>query len=1372
MACVEQLEVRTLLSSAQALAIGGTPVAATAGKTLTVTVTALDTSNSPATDYRGTIRLTSSDNNAVLPADYTFTEGDAGIHAFTFTLATPGNQTVSIADVDNGSLSGSTAVAVYAPFTVFTTADSGDGSLRQAILDANASPGVDTIHFDLPSDDAGHVYYRDDGVAGSVSLNSVTATTATDDTAIADIDPDYAHSWWSIRPMTALPQITDPVVIDGYSQSGAVLNTLGIGPNSPGHAQGDGDNAVLRVELDGELIGGSPDGLSIAAGNSTIDGLAINRFQDGLHNGSNSDIVMTSGGNNHVWGNFVGTDVSGTLAPGGLPDFAAVGAPNNVTHVGVFAVDGSGQNVIGTDGDGVNDAAERNVIAAMSAGVELASFNNVVAGNFIGTDRTGARLLGNWFGIALNRGTQGDRIGANLAETDVAGERNVISGNKLGIGPGGSIPSFTNTTIAGNFIGTDVTGTQAIANTLTGIAVAVGSHDVTIGGSDPALGNTIAFNGGPGVWIFDFRAHVDRVRVEDNSLHDNVGLGIDLGGNYPVPGPDGVTLNDSGDGDSGPNNLQNFPDIHDIHIDAAGNLIATYFVDSSTSNATYPLTVDFYKADALGQGQTYLASAAFTAADFAAGFKTVNLGAAASVGNTGVALGDRIVATATDGLGNTSEFSPATTLVAPTAGISGPAVAITGQALAYTLTADDPSLANRTAGFTFSVDWGDGTAGSPDIQTVNPTQNNGGGVPLSHTYTAAGSYSVQVTATNQYGAVSQTATLPVTVGSVDSPNLQDAIAALPVNADSTKSMTVQAADAAALDAVVAAADALPAQSIPLQMVVNLGDASFDDLIVNLPAGVTMTIVGNGSTTVIVGHSPALVVNSGTAVISGVAFTTDTDSPTIRVTGGSLVLRSDTILETSGGSRAALDVSGGAVDLGTAGDPGGNTLIVRGPGEFIHNTSGNAATTVGDSFQIDGTGTAYAVTLGAQFNPVHVSGPLTISGALGVSVASGFQPAFNQTFVIISNDATGAVHGTFAGLTEGAKFAAGGWLFQISYQGGDGNDVTLTAVTQSTTTLLISSTSASTYGDQVTFTATVVPQSSGIPSGTVEFDEVTSTGDFIQQIGTSTVDGNGIATLAYSSFSAGTHYVAAKYISTHPGFLDSALSNSVQFDVSRKSITGAITAMNKVYDGTTSAILTSQTLMGVLAADIGNVTLTVGAASFSDPNAGTGKTVTTTGLALTGSAAGNYVLASTTATTTASITAKVLTATGSTQNTINISKSGTLTFAITNVSGKVDGDTRTNYQLFNGSKFTLKIGLNVYSVVSTASVDQKTGTIYVSWNMSNELYNDLVAVLGTDTSPSTKKLTDLIVSGYSADGNYEITADCMTSIFSSGKVVWS
>src|SRR5207245_6963980 len=108
--------------------------------------------------------------------------------------------------------------------------------------------------------------------AGQVSRANVATTAVSDDSLIGDIDPDHAHSWWSIKPYTTLPAITDPVVIDGYSQftdlnnngvrdpgePGATPNTLGIGPDSPGHTNGDGTNAVLRIELDGSNGGSNP----------------------------------------------------------------------------------------------------------------------------------------------------------------------------------------------------------------------------------------------------------------------------------------------------------------------------------------------------------------------------------------------------------------------------------------------------------------------------------------------------------------------------------------------------------------------------------------------------------------------------------------------------------------------------------------------------------------------------------------------------------------------------------------------------------------------------------------------------------------------------------------------------------------------------------------------------------------------------------------------------------------------------------------------------------------------------------------------------------------------------------------------------------
>ena len=87
-----------------------------------------------------------------------------------------------------------------------------------------------------------------------------------------------------------------------------------------------------------------------------------------------------------------------------------------------------------------------------------------------------------------------------------------------------------------------------------------------------------------------------------------------------------------------------------------------------------------------------------------------------------------------------------------------------------------------------------------------------------------------------------------------------------------------------------------------------------------------------------------------------------------------------------------------------------------------------------------------------------------------------------------------------------------------------------------------------------------------------------------------------------------------------------------------SVTASVTASNKVYDGTTAATITNCILTGVQTADRASVGCSAAAANFSDPNIGNGKTVTATGITLTGSAAGNYTLSSTSATTTANITA--------------------------------------------------------------------------------------------------------------------------------------
>jgi CSLREA domain-containing protein len=102
-------------------------------------------------------------------------------------------------------------------------------------------------------------------------------------------------------------------------------------------------------------------------------------------------------------------------------------------------------------------------------------------------------------------------------------------------------------------------------------------------------------------------------------------------------------------------------------------------------------------------------------------------------------------------------------------------------------------------------------------------------------------------------------------------------------------------------------------------------------------------------------SPALVVQSGQVIVLNSTFTGANATPTILVTGGSLTLRNDIVdAGGPGGSSApAIEVTGGTLDLGTAADPGMNTLDVNGTGAFVANNTPNAVPQVGDSYQVDG-----------------------------------------------------------------------------------------------------------------------------------------------------------------------------------------------------------------------------------------------------------------------------------------------------------------------------------------------------------------------------------------------------------------------------------
>ena len=619
---------------------------------------------------------------------------------------------------------------------VTNTNNHGEGSLREAIINANAIVGLDTIVFNIPG-------------AGAKIIN----------------------------PQTNLPEITDPVVLDATTQ--------------PGYA------GSPVVALDGTGIGGSTStGLIISASGSTVRGLAIGRFDNAgivlrdctnnviqgnyvgvdvagnawrnnsgiiLSNASNNSIGGTTaaarnvvsgnqfhgisifGSNNVIQGNFIGTNPAGTAAiPNGI-NGVEVAAANNLiggTAPGAgnlisgnqrgIAINPSGVtvqgNLIGTDVTGtkkvpnltgIETRAPNNLIGGLTPGarnvisgnegdgITIGGNGSKLQGNFIGTDITGTLPLGNGssgvvagnealiggtvpearniisgngviggFGnisIGSNSSGSGVTVQGNYIGTDVTGTRaiaeslsgihissennvigglapgagNVISGNRIGIQIGGSITvTIQGTVIQGNLIGLNATGTGQVPNTLRGISLTDASNN-TIGGTQNGAANKIAFNGGAGVLISLGTGNA----VRGNSIFSNSGVGIDLGTNVFPAGPNGVTPNDPNDVDTGANNLQNFPVITSV-MTIGGNTTIQGSLNSTPNTA---FQIDFYSNAALdpsgnGEGAQFFNTTSVNTDG--SGNATINVTFPVALGS-----GRIITATATDPNGNTSEFS-------------------------------------------------------------------------------------------------------------------------------------------------------------------------------------------------------------------------------------------------------------------------------------------------------------------------------------------------------------------------------------------------------------------------------------------------------------------------------------------------------------------------------------------------------------------------------------------------------------------------------------------------------------------------------------------------------------------------------------------
>ena len=621
------------------------------------------------------------------------------------------------------------------------------GSLRQFLQNANAIAGVQSSNFSIGT--------------GAQTITPTSALMDITDTVVLDATTQEGFGGTPLIILDGNDLAANGLVLadgsDGSTIRGFVIRNFGldgmdIQAGSDGNTiAGNYIGTLTSAGVDaGAATANAQDGIRVLGANNTIGGLtAADRNVIGGNDGNGIRVTGAAATGNVIRGNYVGTDASGnsglfdglqgifitSSASSTTIGGTAAGAGNVLTGwyalyvnrvdgvtvqgniVGLNAAGtsgfGNGATGIGVDGSsnvliGGTAANARNVISGNDDfGIEIygdgvTAQSITIQGNLIGTNAAGTAAIANESaGIYL-----GDTVGVLIGGT-AAGARNVISGN----GGSGSYDSGIfltdgdNNTIAGNYIGVDITGNVALGNLDEGIVVQNNATGNMIGGNTAAaanviganqlgilfegntpsgnfvrgnligvgadgtsaLGNSVAgveflftttgnFIGGTGagdgnvianngVGITFPGGNTSSTAILGNRIYANISLGIDLT-------DDGVTANDLGDADIGANRLQNFP----VLTSAASDGIQITINGALNSNASRNYRIEFFansSADpsGYGEGERYL------------GFANVSTDAGGNVSinatlTAAVAVGETISATATDLTTNdTSEFA-------------------------------------------------------------------------------------------------------------------------------------------------------------------------------------------------------------------------------------------------------------------------------------------------------------------------------------------------------------------------------------------------------------------------------------------------------------------------------------------------------------------------------------------------------------------------------------------------------------------------------------------------------------------------------------------------------------------------------------------
>ena len=388
--------------------------------------------NNPDEQFLASVPVVAGDNNfsQLIPSNSPF--GDTFAR---FRISTSGGLSPTGPSVDGEVEDYAVTVQTVNRFTVNSTADTSD-----------AVPGNGVCN-----DGSGNCTLR----AAIQETNALANLAAGPDVIIFNIVGSGPHT---ITPASALPTITQPVVIDATTEPDFAVTPV--------------------VELNGVSAGADVSGLKVTSSGNTIRGLTINRFtRDGVE--------LVGGMNNVVQQNFIGTDVTGAVDLG------------NTRH-GVSLFNSSFNTIGGGSGDGAGPAGVGNVISGNNAsGVSIAnagSTGNFVQGNYIGTTAAGTGDLGNSLDGVLISNSPSNTIGGTGT-----GAGNVISGNnRFGVEIVNG--SATGNVLQGNFIGTNAAGTGPVGNSLSGLVVYNAASN-TIGGTAVGARNIISGNSENGVFL-------------------------------------------------------------------------------------------------------------------------------------------------------------------------------------------------------------------------------------------------------------------------------------------------------------------------------------------------------------------------------------------------------------------------------------------------------------------------------------------------------------------------------------------------------------------------------------------------------------------------------------------------------------------------------------------------------------------------------------------------------------------------------------------------------------------------------------------------------------------------------------------------------